>query len=709
MEKMTYILKSVFQTFAGPSSLARYKQGPDNFPGGGWNGNHNLSISVLYFDLEEYEIPAVAEEHKKDNWTHDQIREEAITRISRRSAVNMKFYMGEIGETDRDDETTIVWTPTETAPGVYELTTKWADKTISMRDLWNRTKNYARRTGKTEAYDPKEEKVQMDMQEKFLRGDIDSYIAPIWHPENVRLVQVMERQADGSVIADQLDIAQAVGRDLTRDEAELLIKNISKISENGVLHESSEYPHLMLQRGFFDKGNIVYLAQRQIQAVDRKRHKEKISLKGFAVREIKVDVQIPRSLVGKVIGAKIKESAVGQEVEKTKRVLDVKPLENFLYHSGETRRVTPLFEKKKIIAKRVDEIIEKGRSALVKLQEKSQEAAIFITQRYRDMRQSLRILSIVPDSRLARVAMPFVLLSLTKEMPKSILSVEKSKKRHKKKEVKKIKRKEKLHIKTTGLKESRVKYIGTEHPLKPQADRKEKRLEKKKIIEAVTIKLLDLNKKLLLKEKLVKVAKEIFIVIPTQTKKEFISWIQRKKETEQKAHVILEKKGIVKPKEKTLWTHVAVLAGELGRLIDLQKPEETTKKKGKIESAYADRAKNGVLKEKRRIKLQEAIVGFSLSWVMLLLLASEPHEGEQKLDKEKKKEEKESSTEKETPWLLLSIIWHMTMIREQGIVQVTGKKQKKKKKNMVHVVTLPWEEPQERGIIYQFDGAFMPS
>jgi hypothetical protein len=85
--------------------------------------------------------------------------------------------------------------------------------------------------------------------------------------------------------------------------------------------------------------------------------------------------------------------------------------------------------------------------------------------------------------------------------------------------------------------------------------------------------------------------------------------------------------------------------------------------------------------------VRRSILEFTRAWILFMLLRSSSFEKQRHEKKEnvlfiRKNNKEEKTIHESSPWILLAIIWYMTMIREQGKVVVLPQKKRKKKKNV---------------------------
>jgi hypothetical protein len=116
-------------------------------------------------------------------------------------------------------------------------------------------------------------------------------------------------------------------------------------------------------------------------------------------------------------------------------------------------------------------------------------------------------------------------------------------------------------------------------------------------------------------------------------------------------------------------------------------------------------------KQERKYYVRRLVMEFIKTWIIFALLQQFSYEKQSSKSKENvvsgipfRKEEQ--SSHESGPWVLLSIIWYLTMIREQGKVVISPKKKKKKKIHAkkklasLKIKPLPWISRQ--GLIYAY-------
>jgi len=172
----------------------------------------------------------------------------------------------------------------------------------------------------------------------------------------------------------------------------------------------------------------------------------------------------------------------------------------------------------------------------------------------------------------------------------------------------------------------------------------------------------------------------------------------RNKET---VHIIFprkEKKRSVGSKEKRKKENSVLRAKELRLLAVLEKISRKIRKEG----IYAKG------KQERKMKL---ILEFMRIWILFMLFRHSSIDKQQHEKKENvifigKTNKEEKTIHEFSPWILLSIIWYLTMIREQGKAAIIPKKKKKNKrrgkKKRKLLRTRYSQRISQQGIIYAY-------
>jgi len=194
------------------------------------------------------------------------------------------------------------------------------------------------------------------------------------------------------------------------------------------------------------------------------------------------------------------------------------------------------------------------------------------------------------------------------------------------------------------------------------------------------------EKKILKKEEKQSLLKKKEHVIYSQSKIEVrLNKKEKKKTNELKEK---QKKFVLKPKEQRIVEIVNAL-----KMVSLKKEKifnRSEKKRKRIEKKTRTAEKPRLKKREQKLKKHEAVFNFFQAFLLFKLFAlvkneqSEKKESDIKVRKIDQKEQLENSMETETPFILLSIIWYLVMVREQGkVTYVKKKKAKKKGKNSI--------------------------
>ena len=250
-----------------------------------WRGDHTFSSDAAKYSFLNFIEPEVAQKHP--DWSKQKIRKEALVKFQQRLEQDLSYEQKESSH----QETAVHWRVIETAVGTQELATEYGGETITLRQLWDHTREYAAFVGIPAAYNPDEEKAQYAMEQAFVRGDAQAYISVLSHPDAIRYVQVWEKDSDGGIQSKQIDLYKTTGRDFSHMEGDVLVKHLAAFTEtaNGlpVVTTESSYAHFIVQSGSVQEQDIRTIAM--VQAATRRE-----SLKTYAVPNInKSEIQNP--------------------------------------------------------------------------------------------------------------------------------------------------------------------------------------------------------------------------------------------------------------------------------------------------------------------------------------------------------------------------------------------------------------------------------
>jgi hypothetical protein len=174
-------------------------------------------------------------------------------------------------------------------------------------------------------------------------------------------------------------------------------------------------------------------------------------------------------------------------------------------------------------------------------------------------------------------------------------------------------------------------------------------------------------------------------------------------------HIIFprkEKKRSVGSKEKRKKENSVLRAKELRLLVVLK----TIRRKIRKEGIYAKgKQERKIIRPKESV--QRLILEFTRAWILFMLfrhsyIDKQQHEKKENVIFIGKTNKEEKTIHESSPWILLSIIWYLTMIREQGKAVIIPKKKKKNKRRGKKQRKLLWTRyPQrisQQGIIYAY-------
>lgn len=312
---------------------------------------------------------------------------------------------------------------------------------------------------------------------------------------------------------------------------------------------------------------------------------------------------------------------------------------------------------------RAEQIFQSERLSLTKSREKPERVLEVIQKRHRKMTETKTAFHIVAETQVAVAAVPLLIASLAKELPKPIRAVEKSIVRYKKKEARRFKKIEKIQ-------------------------RMERRQSRERWREVV----IDKGKK----EFRVSKRRKIALRPESRGKRDVERKKRRKLEKRVKWKVLLEQTVSALPIKQTETLHVpqkekklekkqrrlAVLFLRLARKVNARERRIT----GVVEFTRKPQSQKGLHIEKprlidvapkeirrverkmRREKKKEAVARFSFAMIIWLVFTEGILQKKDKTQNIKKTEQLNPLVQNEpTHWVLLAIIWYLVMIREGGM------------------------------------------
>lgn len=222
-----------------------------------WRGDHSFSSDAAAYSLMHFIEPEIAGEHP--DWGIDEVKTEARVRFTRRLAQDLSYEKRESSH----EETVVRWKPVEMPDGSMELATEYGDSVVTLRKLWEHTKEYAAFVGNPAAYNLEEERAQLAMQDEFIHGSFTGFVSVLSHPDSVRYVQVWEKASDGDVVSKQVDLFAATGVDFSREEGEKLVQHIANYYKDVVPEVQSDitdYAHIFIENSTVNVRDIRVIA-----------------------------------------------------------------------------------------------------------------------------------------------------------------------------------------------------------------------------------------------------------------------------------------------------------------------------------------------------------------------------------------------------------------------------------------------------------------
>lgn len=208
-----------------------------------WRGDHSFSSDAASYSLTNFIEPEIIREHPQ--WTTEQIKKAAVERFEKRLEQDLSY---EHKETSHE-ESIVYWQPIQTAGGDWELATAYGDTMITLSELWEHTRQYAEFIGNPAAYNPEEHKAQITMQSEFINGNAQGFVSVLSHPDAVRYVQVWQKAEDGSVVSKQVDLYKTTGRDFTHEEGEKFVEHLASFHNEqlgGTGPDAAAYAHFFI-------------------------------------------------------------------------------------------------------------------------------------------------------------------------------------------------------------------------------------------------------------------------------------------------------------------------------------------------------------------------------------------------------------------------------------------------------------------------------
>lgn len=225
-----------------------------------WRGDHTFSSKAAGFSLRNFIEPEI--ESANPHLSKHEIQSVALKKFEQRLKQDLSF---EHQETSHHDST-VHWTVIEGKNGKKKLATKYGDELITLSQLWEHTKEYAQHTGNPLAYNKEEARSQIAMQDAFINGDAKGFVSILSHPDSVRYVQLWEKMPTGDIASKQIDLYATTGRDFTHKEGEAFIHRLTQYHETigtSVKYEDIAYAHVLFISGVVTVDEIKTIAVAQ--------------------------------------------------------------------------------------------------------------------------------------------------------------------------------------------------------------------------------------------------------------------------------------------------------------------------------------------------------------------------------------------------------------------------------------------------------------
>lgn len=222
-----------------------------------WRGDHTFNSDAASYSLTHFIEPEVAREHK--DWDLNKIKQEARERFTKRITQDYSYEQKE----SQHEETVVSWQKVETSDGVFELATEYGGKLVTLRELWDHTKEYAEFVGNSSAYNEQEARAQFAMQDAFIEGSASGFVSVLSHPDSIRYVQVWEQTDNGDITSKQVDLYKATGKDFSLSESQQLITHLASFHKELAVTDFSDngsYAHFFVEHSAINEHAIRMIA-----------------------------------------------------------------------------------------------------------------------------------------------------------------------------------------------------------------------------------------------------------------------------------------------------------------------------------------------------------------------------------------------------------------------------------------------------------------
>ena len=653
-----------------------------NLPGGPEMvpvNSHEISVSALYHSLENIEIPKVANQFPL--WSYDQQREQAVHNIEVRSAYNV--INGYLPELDREPVFEKDWITIETGTG-KQMATWNGERFETRQELWNNFEKFAKSKGQWTHELEQEKNDQFSMEKSILSGDAIAGATWLSHESGLaRYLQTWEKKENGHIITKQHDVGLVHGNDLSKIESKKLLESLRSRYDGHEIQDQSVSENTFLAKQKIEIKEVASLFR------DQKSSSYRTDLKFNQTRGIINDASTimfdtSRRLVHDGTSSAM---ALGAHVfDRIKRNIEEKNKKKNLLYKPE-------------IAVFLNRGVEKI----------SKKVRMLIRKKYVEFMEAKKIL-IFSESGAGIGAGIFALGMLARELPKSLRKIEKKRRKI-------LRRKESHALKRMKLKrsgESRL-FAAPRNDLLKKESKQHKR-KKRVVFEASKRKtLLIVSRQSSVTEKKTKMKKEKSIQVIKKEKIIAKEPMRRSKKEKRLKHVI----GILLHRlqnERPGLTHTVLKKKDRGGFS--RKEMRNRRAEGRVFGKTEIKKKELKLqKKKEKVLVLNFSFAFSL-WMLFLVdsqkrsianLLSAQKDKIQLIDLEERNTEigrehtgevmhpQKDESEEPRPWILLSIIYYLSMIRESGARHSPQQKAASKKKSKKLHGNIP-----QSGVIFAF-------
>lgn len=675
---------------------------------GGWRNDHTFSSGASVYGFDQFIVPEVQAQHP--DWSVDQIQQESRVRFMMRYVENLRFARNE----QKGEDTLKTWREEEHNGERVLVVHGGAYDGWTLERLWDQTNEYAKSEGNSVLVDNDEYRAQKEFHRQMISEESTSTASVIGHPDSVKIFQSFSRSSDGLFYAHQIDLEKATGRTLTLAEGKILMAKLYEKYEKQAVIAQVRHDNFMLTSGTVALADVQMVARAIVLTsgrVHQDRHKptrQHDDTSAMAVQNSKyVDrqialVDIPKGTFDLLPSTR--DAIVTPLIEVSHHVInrvdkEIKTTARSIYTFIEAKRE---IGKEKKDDKATNEYSSReNRITLANIRANPKKVGEAIAKRNGEMRKSAFSLAVIAKTRVAIGAVPWLLASLARELPKPIQAVEKSIGRHHKKA-----RRDSFMV-SRGERKMRKGVLAksfefTVHSLEKKRSKRLVKIEKR---EAFVV-----DRKERKRRKRALVNSERLTVYRKEKKREANGRVR--KDTIFRTYNDIQKNVLERQTRKKEYKRVKTQL--VGMLVRIGRELGFSEKKHRNKNGIKNRSNNGsvdiihIESQRNERKLQrkefkrkqkEIALKFSLAVILWLLVARKEELGDMR-----REQTEVFVTQRLTQWVLLSIIWHLAMIREGGMktvnssqLTVYSKKKKTKRLLNIHNHSLPTS-----GIIFAF-------